>query len=311
MITKDILWKGIIEDLFDDYLYYFHPTFAQTVDFNRQFEFLDKELDTLYPEAEAGKKYADKLVKVFTKKGNEHYILMHIEAQGYTDANFAQRMFTYFYRIRDRWRADVMAFVLYTGGDKNFHPKKYIYKFEDTSFVYKFKTFKLLDKTEQELDIPNNPFSIVMKVAYKALQKHLLGDKEQLIWKTELVRELYQAGYEKDKIRNILNFIRYYTAFDLNQNTVQLDNQIQQITKQRKNMGIEQAIKEAIKEQALAEGEAKGKAEGEAKGEAKGVKNTVFGIFTEGLSVEAIVRITKLPLDTIELWKKEWEQTLK
>jgi len=38
MISKDILWKGIIEDLFDDLLWYFLPDLAQNeVDFSKGF----------------------------------------------------------------------------------------------------------------------------------------------------------------------------------------------------------------------------------------------------------------------------------
>jgi hypothetical protein len=43
------------------------------------------------------------------------------------------------------------------------------------------------------------------------------------------------------------------------------------------------------------------------KGEAKGKKEDTFGMFAEGLTVEAIARITKLPLETILEWQKEWE----
>jgi hypothetical protein len=57
-------------------------------------------------------------------------------------------------------------------------------------------------------------------------------------------------------------------------------------------MGIEEAIRQEILEI----------------GETKGKKEVVFGMFEEGLSVEAIVRITKLPLSTIEEWKKKWEK---
>ena len=301
MITRDILWKGIIEDLFDDFLRYFFPNFSKRVNFRKKFEFLDKELDALLPEAEAGKRYVDKLVKVFTKTGKAHFVLLHVEVQGYKDVHFAKRMYTYFYRIMDRWQADVTALALYTDEDMNYLPTQYVYEFEGTKNVYSFNTFKLLHQTEEALEMPNNPFSIVMKVAHKALQKQFQTDVAQLVWKTDLVRELYRAGYPKPKIRNIFNFIRYYVSFEAKQNNQKLDTQIQTITKQRTPMGIEQAIKEAIIESI--------KAEALAEGLAKGKKEDVFGMFAEGLSVEAIVRITKLPLDTIQTWQKQSEAT--
>lgn len=103
IIHRDTLWKGIIEDLFDDFLFYFYPDWAKNeVDFEKPFEFLDKELSELYPNQKGKNRRADKLVKVFTKSGAEQWILVHVEVQGYEDSNFAERMFTYFYRIRDR-----------------------------------------------------------------------------------------------------------------------------------------------------------------------------------------------------------------
>ena len=44
-------------------------------------------------------------------------------------------------------------------------------------------------------------------------------------------------------------------------------------------------------------------------GKEKGKKEDTFGMFAEGFPVEVIVRITKLPLATIEAWQKEWETT--
>ena len=48
-LTRDKLWKAIIEDLADDFLRYFFPEWVEKeVDFTIPFEFLDKELDKLY-----------------------------------------------------------------------------------------------------------------------------------------------------------------------------------------------------------------------------------------------------------------------
>jgi predicted transposase YdaD len=78
-------------------------------------------------------------------------------------------------------------------------------------------------------------------------------------------------------------------------------------------MGIREAIETALKEQGKAEGIiegiTKGEAKGEAKGELKADKKNTFGMLSEGLSPEAIARITKQPIEVILEWKKEWENT--
>jgi len=40
--AKDILWKGIIEDLFADFLRFFYAGADEIFDMERGFEFLDK-----------------------------------------------------------------------------------------------------------------------------------------------------------------------------------------------------------------------------------------------------------------------------
>ncbi len=82
-VPKDVLWKGIIEDLFAEFLHYFFPAFAQKkVDFSKEFIFLDKELAEILPDTDEGNRHADKLVKIFTKDGKTKWCLIHVEVQG-------------------------------------------------------------------------------------------------------------------------------------------------------------------------------------------------------------------------------------
>lgn len=73
----DLLWKGILEDLFDDFLRFMHPDADSIFDFSRGIEFLDKELDQLFPpeENEYSLKLVDKLAKVYKKDGEEEWVL--------------------------------------------------------------------------------------------------------------------------------------------------------------------------------------------------------------------------------------------
>ena len=106
MKRDDSLWKAILEDIFDDFLRFFFQNAEELFDFTKPFEFLDKELEQLFPSNpdDFTPKYVDKLVKVFTYEGTEKWILVHIEVQGSTDHEFSHRMFQYFYRIYDKYR---------------------------------------------------------------------------------------------------------------------------------------------------------------------------------------------------------------
>ncbi|TAM96844.1 MAG: hypothetical protein EPN39_12730 [Chitinophagaceae bacterium] len=52
MKRDDTLWKGILENLFDDFLRFFFPDADDLFDMKKGFEFLDKELEQLFPAPE-------------------------------------------------------------------------------------------------------------------------------------------------------------------------------------------------------------------------------------------------------------------
>ena len=83
MKHNDTLWKGILESLCEDFINFFFEDSERLFDFGKEVQFLDKELEQLFPmEGGEAPKFVDKLVKVFTKTGKEKWILIHIKVQG-------------------------------------------------------------------------------------------------------------------------------------------------------------------------------------------------------------------------------------
>ena len=69
----DILWKGIFEDLFLNFLQFFYPNADELFDLSRGFEFMDKELSELFTDVDKSKVlHVDKLVKVWLRMDEEH-----------------------------------------------------------------------------------------------------------------------------------------------------------------------------------------------------------------------------------------------
>jgi hypothetical protein len=86
MNRDDILWKSILEDIFEDFLKFFFPEAEKIFDIEKGFVFLDKELRQICPaEDMKAPKHVDKLVEIFTRDGKEEQIYLHIEVQGYKD----------------------------------------------------------------------------------------------------------------------------------------------------------------------------------------------------------------------------------
>lgn len=73
-ITRSIddpIWKSILEQTFTHFLTFFFPNANEVFDLDREFEYLDKEFETLFPPEpnNKGVRYVDKLVKVHLKEG--------------------------------------------------------------------------------------------------------------------------------------------------------------------------------------------------------------------------------------------------
>ena len=172
VISKDTLWKGIIEDLADEFIQYFFPKIVSDIDWRQPITPLDKELEQLFPENKSPKRHADKLLKVTLKDGSENWILIHAEAQGYRDNQFPERMFQTFYRLFDRYNKRITTLVIYTNKDKKAHFDKYHYQFLDTELFYRFNTFSLVDQTPKKLQSSENIFALILETAWYDLFNH-------------------------------------------------------------------------------------------------------------------------------------------
>jgi len=271
MIRKDTLWKAIIEELIDDFILFFFAEYAHLIDFESGFEFLDKELQQIFPESETDRRHADKLIKAKLKDGSIVYFLIHIEVQGYDDEFFDRRMYEYGYRIDDRYKLPLTALAIYTHSNKATHFRSYHREFLGTIQHYEFPVYVLADHTLAELKQIDNPFAIVMATALMGL-KRKPKDTKLLDLKRELVKNLYAKGYPKSKISALLDFIRYYVNFTNSEFSSKFEEEIDLLIQTNKPMGIQEAIKTEL----LKIGEAKGIEIGEAKGieigEAKGIE---------------------------------------
>jgi hypothetical protein len=65
MSDYDSAWKEALESYFRLFLAFFFPDIHNDVDWTTDHETLDLELQKLTPEAERGRRHADKLIKVF------------------------------------------------------------------------------------------------------------------------------------------------------------------------------------------------------------------------------------------------------
>lgn len=290
-VSKDTLWKSIIESLIDDFLWYFFPNYADQIDFERGFEFLDTELQKLIPDNPGKKRHADKLIKVWFKNGQEAWFLIHVEIQGYQDYWMGLRLFECIYRIRDKFQRPVTGLAIYTDWDRTYHVKEFKDVFLGSVISYQFNTYVLRDHTPAELANDPNPFAAVMEAALQFLKKP--KDEQKLAQlKLDMIRRLLKRNLPKDRIKSIIGFIALYVDFDNSEIKTKFEQDLMVITKATQPMGFEQAIQEEFKRQGIEIGEAKRDEEL--------LNNAVPELLQEGFSAERIASILTLPLEDVQ-----------
>ncbi|MEI2779840.1 MAG: hypothetical protein V9H25_00690 [Candidatus Competibacter sp.] len=108
----DSPWKEVLERYFPAFLAWFFPAAHADIAWEHGYRFLDKELQKVVRDAKLGRRWADKLVQVTTRDGGEDWLLVHVEVQGQREADFARRMFSYNYRLFDRYARPVVSLAV-------------------------------------------------------------------------------------------------------------------------------------------------------------------------------------------------------
>ncbi|WP_229239279.1 hypothetical protein [Emticicia agri] len=266
------------------------------------FEFLDKELEQLFPPQNDNfsPKYVDKLVKVFMKDGKEKWILVHIEVQGYKDVNFPERMFTYYYRIFDKYNKPITAFAIFTDDSFRLYPDKFEQSFLGTSIRYEYNTYKITEQSEEDLFSSNNPFAMVVLAVKAALKSKRINQSELFELKLGLAKTLLRKQFSKDKIRALMNFLKYHIRFDKEETMIKFDKEIESLTGKSTTMGIEEFLINRATEQ--------GRKIGVEEGIESQKESFVIALLRDtNHSSEKIAQLTGVSLAFVEKIKKELE----
>ncbi|MCK9466387.1 MAG: hypothetical protein M0Q29_10940, partial [Thiopseudomonas sp.] len=160
----DSPWKEALEVFFQPFMRLLYPEIAELIDWQQPIEFLDKELQKITVQAKNTRRYADKLVRVAFLNGTEQWILIHVEVQGQPEKDFAERMFIYYYRIRDLYAQPVISLAVLTDTKPSFRPAHYASDLAGCSIRFEFATVKLLDWRDKldELLHSDNPFGLLV-----------------------------------------------------------------------------------------------------------------------------------------------------
>lgn len=257
----DSPWKEALELYFPQFMELLFPFAYAEIDWAIAHEFLETELQQIVRDADSGRSYTDKLVKVYTLAGEETWVLIHVEIQGKADVAFNQRMYRYHYRLSDCYpNQQIASFAVLTNQRHTQQLGCFQQNFWKTKLQFNFPVLNLYDWQDKfaELEASNNPFSVVILAQLIAHQTHKqpLQRKEG---KFRLMRLLYERGYQRQDILELLRFIDWMLRLP----------EILELQCKQEMILIEQEQKmkyvTSWERFARAEGETKGEAKGEAK----------------------------------------------
>jgi hypothetical protein len=201
-------WKDAISRYFPAFMEFFFPHIDTNIDWNRGYEFLDKEFQQIVRDAEIGLREADKLVKVWRVEGEETWVLIHIEVQSQVQSVFAERMYVYNNRIFDRYRRKVVSLAVLADDQPSWRPTQYSYEIWGCQVLLKFPIVKLLDYQLPTLESNANPFAVII-LAHLITQRTSKDPQGRYQGKLRIAKSLYQRGYSRQDILKLMRLIEW------------------------------------------------------------------------------------------------------
>jgi len=273
-IDHDRLFKELISTFFIEFISLFLPEIADDIDKN-SIQFLPEEV---FSDVTAGeKKVIDLLVKVKYKK-QETFFLIHVEAQSYSQQDFAKRMFKYFARLYEKYDLPIYPVVIFSFDEPlRVEPKIHSVTFPNLEVLkFEFAAIQLNRISWRDYLTQQNP------VAAALMAKMNIAPSERPQVKAECLRLLTTLKLDPARMQLISGFIDTY----LNLNEAE-----------------EQAFQETIITMGLDEREEYMKIT--TSWERKALEEVAVNSLREGLSVEMVVKITGLTVERVQQLQAE------
>jgi Putative transposase, YhgA-like len=203
-IPFDKLWKSMVTDHFEDFLEMFMPELHQEVDYTVPFLFLEQELKAAL--IDKSLKQVDKLVGVQLKSGKQEWVYVHVEFENSHSPNIKERMYDYNARIKEKYKKDITALVIYTGRNAPTNPNSYTKTVFGTSIVFTFNAYVIVEQNEAALKANPNPFAIVV-LANLYVANTYEDYEERLRLKEEIYVLARQRKYPDEKTNRLILFL--------------------------------------------------------------------------------------------------------
>ena len=300
----DSPWKEAVESYFPEFIEFYFPDASQQIDWARGHVFLDQELRAVVQDAELGKRFVDKLAKVALRDGSERWVYVHLEVQGSAQAEFAERMFVYNYRLYDRYRQPVASLAVLADSTANWRPNHFGFAVLGCEHELRFPAVKLLDYAAQQDQLYQNPnpFALVT-LAHLLTQATRQDMNARFAAKWKLVQLLYQRGWDKQRVIDLFSVLDWMMRLpeQLKRSLWHNIEVLEEQEKMRYVTSVEQIGIEKGLLQGMQQGMQRGLMQGRAEGEAYALRRLLQKRFGP-LSEDVLARLQSASIDELELW---------
>ncbi len=208
MTEYDSPWKEFLDAFLKSFVEFCFSELHDAIDWTKPVVTLDKELQQIAPASELGTRTVDKLVEVSLLNGELKWLLIHIEVQSQAVDAFAERMFTYFYRIRDKYNKPLVSIAVLGDDNRKWRPDCYAEDLFGCSIEFRFPLIKLLDYADDIASLESSQNVFATMVLAHVMTTRTAGvpvDRQQ--WKLRLMRSLYERGKSSDEIRQMFRVL--------------------------------------------------------------------------------------------------------
>jgi hypothetical protein len=226
-------------------------------------------------------------------------LLLHLEIQANKEQKFEERMLTYALRIYDFFDQPACSLAILCDSNAEWRPKEHILATPGSRLTFEFTAIKLLDYREQwaELEISSNPFATVVMAHLKA-QETKAKASERRNWKFQLVRDLYEKGYNKSQVLDLFRFIDWIIVLPEGLNN-SFWNDLKSYEEEKKMAYITSIEKIGFK-RGQKEAHKKGQQESQKEGEQRTQQKIALRMLGKGMSAEEIASLTDLSIAEVE-----------
>ena len=273
----DGAWKEALRWHLKEFIELCFPLVAGLIDWTSEPEWLDKEIGQIIGRSGRRNQEVDLLFKVRLIDGRDQWILCHLEIQSSYEADFIARIDLYNCGLKWLFQQEVLTLVILADLNSGWRPGEYHFEFGGYGTDRRFPVCKVLDHLETEWADRRTLMVEVARAQIAALRT--ASDPESRYnSKTELVRNLYSAGYDQDEIREIFRLIDWMMHLrpDLDR---RFKSELVAYEKELK-MPYITSVERLAKAEGLEEGLEKGRKEGLAKGREQGSNTLLLRMLT-------------------------------